>query len=240
MFALGTPLDDLLLAIASIGIPAWSLFGGRWYARRTHGSRSARYWLIAIRGVALSVLVIVAWRQAGRPLSMLGLDLPVGIPGRVGFLIDIPIVGYYLASIQFRRRSRDHLAAARDRLRRLGTYDMLPQTTGEFAVYPIAAVAGSAFEELLYRGFLIGGLTPVLGAAGAVAMSSLLFGLGHLYQGRIGVVRTAVIGLAFGVAFTLTHSLWWLLIAHAAANLSGILLARRILSESPESECTEA
>jgi hypothetical protein len=42
------------------------------------------------------------------------------------------------------------------------------------------------------------------------------------------VVRTMIIGLAFGVGFALTHSLWWLLVAHASANLSGLFLARRI------------
>jgi len=44
-----------------------------------------------------------------------------------------------------------------------------------------------------------------------------------------------VIGCAFGVAFALTQSLWWLLIAHGSANLSGVLLARRLHAESPES-----
>jgi membrane protease YdiL (CAAX protease family) len=77
------------------------------------------------------------------------------------------------------------LAATQDRLRRLGSYDMLPQTPREFAIYPIAAVAGSTCEELLYRGFLIGTLTPLMGTAGAVLVSSASFGLGHAYQGRL-------------------------------------------------------
>jgi CAAX protease family protein len=114
---------------------------------------------------------------------------------------------------------------------------MLPQTPGKFAVFPIAAVAGSTCEELLYRGFFIGRLAPTVGTAAAVLSSSALFGLGHAYQGWIGVARTMLIGIAFGVAFALTHSLWWLLIAHTSANLSGVLLARRLLHESPESVC---
>ena len=182
-----------------------------------------------------SALVILAWWKAGRPLSALGLDVPVGIPGRVGLIIDVGIVGYYLASVQFSRRTRSQLVATRDRLRRLGSYDMLPKTPGEFAVFPVAAVAGSICEELLYRGFLIGVLTPRLGMAGAVLSSAVLFGLGHAYQGWIGVARTTVIGCAFGVAFAQTHSLWWLLIAHASANLSGTFLAWRMLAESSES-----
>jgi membrane protease YdiL (CAAX protease family) len=236
MPANATPLDVFLLAVAGVGLPAWSFYSRRWYARRSPSARtrSSRYWLIAVRGVMLSMVVLGAWWKANRPFSALGLDVPVGLPGRVGFLIDVVIVGYYLTRVQFSRRSPEQLAATRDRLRRLGSYDMLPQTSREFAIFPIAAVAGSTCEELLYRGFLIGALAPAMGTAGAVVASSLLFGLGHLYQGRIGVLRTTVIGFAFGVAFTLTHSLWWLLIAHISLNLSGILLARRVLAESPE------
>jgi membrane protease YdiL (CAAX protease family) len=111
---------------------------------------------------------------------------------------------------------------------------MLPQTPREFAIYPIAAVAGSTCEELLYRGFLIGTLTPLISTPGAVLLSSALFGLGHAYQGWLGIVRTTLIGLSLGVAFALTSSLWWLIIAHSVANLSGVLLARRLLAESPQ------
>lgn len=229
-------LDALLVAVAAVALPAWSLAAGRWRAGRPRSERKLfqRYWFIAIRGALLSALVIVAWGKAGRPFSALGLDLPVGVAGRVGFAIDAVIVVYYLLKVQFSRRSPEELATTRDRLRQLGSYDMLPQTPREFAVYPIAAIAGSTCEELLYRGFLIGTLAPLIGSASAVLLSSALFGLGHVYQGRFGVLRTTVIGVALGTAFALTDSLWWLIIAHCIVNLSGVLLARRMLTESPE------
>jgi uncharacterized protein len=228
--------DALLVAVAAVALPAWSFVTGRWRAGRPRSERKLfeRYWLIAIRGAALSALVVFVWSKEGRPFSALGLDVPIGIAGRVGLVIDAAIAGYYLFKVQFSRRSSEQLAATRERLRRLGSYDMLPQTPREFAIYPIAAVAGSTSEELLYRGFLIGTLTPLIGTAGAVLVSSALFGLGHAYQGWLGILRTTVIGLGFGIAFALTSSLWWLIIAHSVANLSGVLLARRILAESPE------
>ncbi len=229
-------LDALLVAVAAVALPAWSFVTGRWRAGRPRSERKLfqRYWLIAIRGVALSALVVFVWGKAGRPFSTLGLDVPVGVAGRVGLVIDVVIAGYYLFKVQFSRRSPEQLATTRDRLRRLGSYDMLPQTPREFAIYPIAAVAGSTCEELLYRGFLITTLRPAISTTGAVLVSSALFGLGHAYQGWLGILRTTVIGLGLGVAFALTSSLWWLIIAHSVANLSGVLLARRMLVESPE------
>ena len=229
-------LDAVLVAVAAVALPAWSFVAGRWRAGRPRSERKPfqRYWLIAVRGAALSALVVFVWSKAGRPFSALGLDAPIGAAGRVGLVIDVVIAGYYLFKVQFSRRSPGELAATRDRLRRLGSYDMLPQTPREFAVYPIAAVAGSTCEELLYRGFLVGTLTPLISTAGAVLVSSALFGLGHAYQGWLGILRTTVIGLVLGIAFALTSSLWWLIIAHSVANLSGVLLARRMLAESPE------
>ena len=233
-------LDTLLVAVAAIALPGWSFVAGRWRAGRPRSERKLfqRYCLIAIRGVALSALVVFVWWKGGRPFSTLGLDVPVGGAGRVGLVIDVVIAGYYLFKVQFSRRSSAELAATRDRLRRLGSYDMLPQTPPEFAVYPIAAVAGSTCEELLYRGFLIGTLTSLISTTGSVLVSSALFGLGHAYQGWVGILRTTLIGLGLGVAFALTNSLWWLIIAHSVANLSGVLLARRMLAESPEAATT--
>jgi membrane protease YdiL (CAAX protease family) len=225
-----SPMDMLLLGVVCFGLPVWSLISGKLYRDPGVAARARvrRYTLIAIRGLALSLFILLAWRRAGRPFADLGFDVPVGKPGLLGFAIALLVISYYVSTVQFRRRSTQQLNATRERLRRLRSFEMLPQTSAEYTIYPVAAIIGSACEELLYRGYLITVLTLPLGLPGAVLGSSALFGLGHLYQGAVGVVRTMIIGLAFGVGFALTHSLWWLLVAHASANLSGLFLARRI------------
>jgi len=64
-------------------------------------------------------------------------------------------------------------------------------------------------------------------------ISSVLFGFGHAYQCWIGMLRTAFIGLAFAIAYALTHSLWWLMLAHIAVNLFGGLFAWKLMRQSP-------
>ena len=50
---------------------------------------------------------------------------------------------------------------------------------------------------------------------GGVAISSVLFGLLHVYQGLSGVVITGTIGLVFAISFVLLkRNLWVLIIAH--------------------------
>ena len=95
-----------------------------------------------------------------------------------------------------------------------------------------AQVAG-IWEELLFRGFLIWFLAPYAGVVGAVAISTLAFGLGHAYQGWRGIPRTGVIGLILAAAYVAGGSLWWVMAAHALLDLYGGLLAWRI-SRMPE------
>lgn len=79
-------------------------------------------------------------------------------------------------------------------------------------------VAG--FEELLFRGALVGALAAGYGVSPwlLAAVSSVLFGLGHGAQGRAGVFVAGLLGLALAAALVLTGSLLVPLVAHYVAN----------------------
>ncbi len=86
-------------------------------------------------------------------------------------------------------------------------------------------------EEVVFRGFLITRLESLFGGksraatAGALVVSSLVFGLAHFEWGAMGIVQTACMGLALGVSFILTkRSLWPLVLAHV--YLDTILLVQ--------------
>ena len=70
-------------------------------------------------------------------------------------------------------------------------------------------------------------LSPLLKNSIAVLISALVFGIGHLYQGVVGVGITAFIGIALG-AITLHHrSIWPAVIAHGcfdAASFAMVML----------------
>lgn len=80
------------------------------------------------------------------------------------------------------------------------------------------------YEEIFARGLLLarcrtlfsGTWTPVL-------ISSLLFGLGHLYQGWIGVGQTTLIGIVLALLVIRWGTLWPAIIAHALLDVSSIL-----------------
>jgi membrane protease YdiL (CAAX protease family) len=103
---------------------------------------------------------------------------------------------------------------------------LAPATTRGWAgllgvVLPVVAI----FEELLFRGVLIGGLA-IAGVETGIAvspwllvgLSAVAFALGHGAQGRGGIVVTGALGGVLGAAFVLTWSLPLVIVAHYVVN----------------------
>jgi membrane protease YdiL (CAAX protease family) len=64
-------------------------------------------------------------------------------------------------------------------------------------------------------------------------VSSIVFGLGHIYQGWAGVCRTTVAGLAFGMLSILTGNLALPILLHFLADLQLLAMYRPAL-DAPE------
>ena len=107
---------------------------------------------------------------------------------------------------------------------------LLPATTGERWAFAALAVVAGIGEEVVFRGYAIPVLAEVTGsAAGAAAVTSLVFGVLHAYQGSIGIARTSVMGGMLAAGFLLSGSLWAPILGHALIDvLVGIFLAERL------------
>lgn len=98
--------------------------------------------------------------------------------------------------------------------------DLLPRTRKEFTAFFGVALAAGLAEEYLWRGFCLGLLVLVTGSMTlAVVVTTLSFGLAHLYQGPRGAVRAAVLGLVLAIPVAATGSLAPSIIAHAAMDV---------------------
>jgi uncharacterized protein len=83
------------------------------------------------------------------------------------------------------------------------------------------------YEEVFARGFLLRRSRQLFGGIWMpVLISSILFGLGHAYQGWAGVVQTALIGVVLARLTLYWGTLWPAVLAHAALNTMTIALAR--------------
>lgn len=90
-------------------------------------------------------------------------------------------------------------------------------------------------EEFVYRGYLLNRIAQLLTRGGgqggrgawiaALGVTTVLFGLGHVYQGASGVIATALAGLVFGVLYILGgRNLWAPIIAHGVADTTAFAL----------------
>ena len=74
----------------------------------------------------------------------------------------------------------------------------------------------------MWRGYLMNRVVDLVGSttlAWGIALigSAAIFGIIHFYQGPLGIIRTGVAGLLFGIVYLIVgrRNLWILIIAHA-------------------------
>jgi membrane protease YdiL (CAAX protease family) len=107
---------------------------------------------------------------------------------------------------------------------------ILPQNNRELLPFLALAVTAGLCEEFLYRGFAMAALVGAgFSTALAVVLSSIIFGLAHLYQGRSGFAGTTLLGLLFGGARTLFGSLIPVSAWHTGVDLVAGLAGPRYL-----------
>ena len=94
----------------------------------------------------------------------------------------------------------------------------------------VAWTLAAVGEEFVYRGYLLTRIARGLGDTprvwlGALAVTTILFGVGHRYQGASGMISAGLGGFAFGLLYLATgRNLWVAVIAHGTMDTLGFLL----------------
>lgn len=79
-------------------------------------------------------------------------------------------------------------------------------------------------EELFFRSYLLTRLRELgIGVTAAVAVSTVLFALGHIYEGLPGLIGTAAIGVILSALFLWKRNLHIIAIAHGLYNFVTLL-----------------
>jgi len=99
---------------------------------------------------------------------------------------------------------------------------LLPRSGVERRWFALLAITAGVCEEVLYRGFGLAGLrwaAPGIGTPALVILSGAAFGFAHLYQGRLGVVLTGVLGAYLAWIAIAVGSLVPVMVLHALLDL---------------------
>jgi len=107
---------------------------------------------------------------------------------------------------------------------------LLPSSGEERRWWWLVCITAGVSEEIVYRGFLLHYfhvLPSHLSLTWALVAASVIFGIGHLYQGVGGAVQAALIGFVLGAMFVVTGNLLLPMVIHTLLDL-------RVLAVLPE------
>ena len=177
----------------------------------------AKQLLTIMSGVAWGMLgLYLLWRGGLNLRTRLGLDLTrpwkdlatgvglaavIGIPGLVLYLVAVQLgVNLTVAAVT------------------------LNDAWWRIPVLVLAAIENGFLEEALVVGYLLTRLEQLrVPAWGAIAISAVLRGSYHLYQGFGGFLGNAVMGVVFAWLFQRTRRLWPLVIAHSLLDITAFV-----------------
>ena len=190
---------------------------------RFYGKIVAASWACAIVAV-LTVGAATVYSMQRAPGEISWLD-----PGSRGAMILMGIAAGMLLAILvpavlalWNEKIRVKAAKAAKKLAYL-----VPSTGEERRWWWAVCITAGICEEVVYRGFLLHYFHTLpfhLSLTWALVVSSVIFGIGHLYQGVGGAVQTAVIGFVFGGIFLVTGSLLVPIVVHAVLDLRALVL----------------
>jgi membrane protease YdiL (CAAX protease family) len=228
-------LIEEVLVVLSLSLLASAVFAvldllsgplkGGYVASVNQSTQVARQVASFVFGLAPAWLVVYLVRRSGEGVDAIGLD--VREPARDAVLglelfavVALGGLGVYLGSVAIG----------------LNRFVVPVPPLGHWWTVPVLilnAIEAGLLEEVIVAAYLITRLRQLdLPPAVAVAISALLRGSYHLYQGWGGFLGNLAMGLLFGLVFVRTRRAWPLVIAHVLLDVAagvGFILFRRHL-----------
>ena len=88
-----------------------------------------------------------------------------------------------------------------------------------FAIYELGYMAYFVAWEFFFRGWMLNGLLPRFGRAGAILIQTAPFAIMHLGKAEIEALGSIVAGIALGVLALRTRSFWYGAVLHGVIAL---------------------
>ena len=227
--AVPTAADHLLAAVLAVLFPIRAaLFGYRRLTSAPPGDvPRVRMWLYR-QGITtqwtLAAAALALWAWQRRPWADLGM-VPRLTWGLMGVAVGFAGISAYVV-VQRRKALADEESLARLRRQMRNVERMMPRTDQEMRWFARLAVTAGVCEELLYRGYLMWYLGHWLALLPAGLVASLVFGIGHAYQGPRGIALTSLVGVFMSAVYLLTGSLIACVVIHAFMDLHAGRMAR--------------
>lgn len=173
------------------------------------------------------LIVLFVQRSRRRTLAEVGLPWPVNPIGMLFWALVLTAAAHAFEFFLLKPFYELLALSAKD----VTLFEPMRGNLGMFLMYLFFMWIFAALgEEFIWRGFLFTELAAVLGSSrmawcAALFLSSVIFGLLHLYQGPRGVLSATVTGLIGGVIFLCDGKRLWLpILVHGLGNTFSFFL----------------
>jgi hypothetical protein len=102
---------------------------------------------------------------------------------------------------------------------------LIPVSDDERKLFRWVSVSAGICEEVAFRGFALWYAASYMPVWVAVLLTSLVFGMGHAYQGAGGAMRTGVLALVFGAMRVGSGSLLGPIVLHGTVDVTNGAMA---------------
>ena len=170
------------------------------------------WWGLRRSGGTLRELIGGRWHSVGDFI----LDIVIALGVWLGALLAIALAAIAMGM--------NHAGNVSDAQKQIGF--LAPRNTLEVVLWICLSATAGFCEEVLFRGYFQKQFTRLLRCRwSALMVVSVLFGLGHGYEGLQRMVLIALLGLAFGLMSLLRKSLRPAMMAHTLQDtISGLML----------------
>ena len=233
----------LFLLIIIVGYPIWDYF----YLKKiksNHINKWRMYGEIMITQWIIVIIFLAYWFLTKRTFNdLFSIENPLFSFQTesllaLGFGVGISIVMFALI-IRFSKTIRKKISEA---LTDESIQFLLPSTFGERLFFLLIAITAGVCEEIIFRGVMLYYLShlpfelPII-AIGII--SSLLFGIVHLYQGWKGVLLTTYLGAILFLLFVGTGYLWVPIVLHFIIDAKFVFLPNKKVRKRSNSDKVE-
>lgn len=218
-------LAHIFTAYVVLGVP-WITWVGYQRARKrvATGVPDARvrlYQALVGEQFVTTGVVLALWYGGRFSAANLGLAVPRSWGWNVVALIVVAGVLAW-SSLRLRPKAEKIRKSIQD-----GIGALLPASRRERRWWGAVSTGAGISEEVMYRGFILCYLSlylPHLNVLERVLLSSLAFGVAHVYQGWQGAVAAGIAGLLLAGIYLMTGSLLLPAALHAAVDGRALLI----------------
>lgn len=215
------PTVSMALLVVSLLFPIWFFVQGYFSPQAHEDARKLLYAsarLMPVLFIAVPLIIVAYWK----------------IDWKVAFALRVPPARYVVAAMLIGVSAwapAHEVSVLQQRL--LGTPEAVMRNAAQLLetlrtmplaqVILILALIPAVCEELLFRGFLLSGIGPVLGKWGGILLSAAVFGVFHFFLFRFTV--TAGLGVVLGYLCWQSRSIWPGVLGHFLHNALGAVMS---------------